>query len=339
MSRDFAAFLAAHGWGDAEVVSLPSDASFRQYHRLHLGDRRALLMDAPPDKENIHAYVTIARHLNGHGLSAPEIWAVNEEQGFAVIEDFGEDTYTRLLNDGADPVPLYELAVDVLTALHGKAGAADVDAPGYTVDRLLDEAVLLPDWYLPAMTGAATEPAARQDYLDAWREVFANAPVEADTLVLRDYHVDNLMLLEEREGAACAGLLDFQDAVIGHPAYDLVSLLEDARRDVSDAMTRSMLARYRQALPDQADAAMGPWYAILGAQRHAKVAGIFVRLYVRDGKPVYLPHIPRVMGLLARNLAKDELRPVKAWFDAHLPDIEKPLPAFNPETVRALISV
>lgn len=340
MIRDFSSFLTTHGWGEAAVDSLPSDASFRQYHRLSDAERGgALLMDAPPDKEDIHAYVTIARHLVSLGLSAPQILALDEGQGFAVIEDFGEATYTRLLNAGAEPLELYELAVDVLAHLHGHSDAARVEAPAYSFDRLLDEAALLVDWYLPAMTGEATAPDVRQSYLDAWRTVFASAPVEMDTLVLRDYHVDNLMLLEGREGAARAGLLDFQDAVIGHPAYDLVSLLEDARRDVSDEMVQSMQDRYRHALPELAQSTLGPWYGILGAQRHAKVAGIFVRLCVRDGKDVYLPHIPRVMRLLARNLALPQLAPVTGWFETHLPDVTQPLPAFDPAVIRTHISV
>lgn len=336
-------FLQRHGWGDANVTPLASDASFRQYHRLvdrqPDGGRKALLMDAPPGKENIHAYVTIARHLLAMGLSAPEILALDEAAGLAVIEDFGEDTYTRLLEGGVDPAPLYELAVDVLVALHGCDDAARVEAPAYDPARLLDEAALLVDWYLPAMTGRATPPAVRQSYMDAWQVVFEGTASTARTLVLRDYHVDNLMVLEGRSDAARAGLLDFQDAVIGHPAYDLVSLLEDARRDVSDDLTQAMKDRYRAALPALADETLGPWYAILGTQRHAKVAGIFVRLCVRDGKAVYLPHLPRVMRLLARGLAAPELAPVKMWFDANLPDVTRSLPDFDPAATRRLISL
>lgn len=339
MAREFRNFLARHGWDKAEVVSLPSDASFRQYHRLQDGAHKALLMDAPPDKEDIGAYVMIARHLDSLGLSAPRILALDQEQGFAIIEDFGDSTYTRLLNGGAEPLPLYELAIDALVALHRRNDAVSVDAPRYSVDVLLEEAALFPDWYLPAMTGQITEPTVRQSYLDAWRDVFASAPVDSDTLVLRDYHVDNLMLLDDREGASRAGLLDFQDAVIGHPAYDLVSLLEDARRDVSEDLTQTMQDRYQRALPDRAETTLGPWYAILGAQRHAKVAGIFVRLYVRDGKAIYLHHIPRVMRMLDRNLDKPGLSPVKTWFNDYLPDITKPLPAIISGEVRRLITV
>lgn len=331
-------FLQRHGWGNAEIKPLASDASFRRYYRLRDDDRRALLMDAPPGKEDIHAYVTLARHLLGMGLSAPKILALDELAGLAVIEDFGEDTYTRLLDGGADPVELYELAIDVLVALHSRDDATRVDVPSYDQARLLDEAALLVDWYLPAMTGVATSAVVRQAYLDAWQSVFEATPSASATLVLRDYHVDNLMILEGRSGVARAGLLDFQDAVIGFAAYDLVSLLEDARRDVPDDLARAMRERYRAALPGLAAETLGPWYSILGAQRHAKVAGIFVRLCVRDGKAVYLPHIPRVMRLLARCLAVPELAPVKAWFDIHMPDVTLPLPDFDPAVIRRLIN-
>ncbi len=332
-------FLIDHGWGEADVTSLASDASFRQYHRLLDGERQALLMDAPPDKENIHAYVTIARHLKALGLSAPDILALDEAAGLAVIEDFGEDTYTRLLDGGADPVALYELAVDVLIALHGRDDATQIEVPAYDQDRLLDEVVRLVDWYLPAMRGEPTPDAVRKSYLDTWRVVFEGAPDDPTTLVLLDYHVDNLMLLEGRSGLARAGVLDFQDAMIGHPAYDLVSLLEDARRDVPDDLIQAMQNRYRAALPSQANTTLGSWYAILSVQRNARLAGQFVRLCVRDGKPAYLQYIPRVMGLLERGLDAPELAPVKAWFDTHLRHVTQPLPPFDPAAVRRLISV
>lgn len=334
------AFLGRCGWGDAEVEALPSDASFRRYYRLHRGTDRAMLMDAPPDKEDVRLYVTVARHLVSLGLSAPRIEAADEADGFVLIEDFGDATYTRLLDGGADPEPLYAMAVDVLAAMHGEPRATEVDVPPYDTPALLDEAALLADWYLPAMTGRATVPDVRAAWLDAWRIVFDAMPPARESLVLRDYHVDNLMLLDGRNGVAACGLLDFQDALIGPCAYDLVSLLEDARRDVTEELTRAMRVRYADAVPDVAGPAFDAWYTVLGAQRHAKVAGIFVRLCVRDGKPVYLPHIPRVMRLLAGALDReaDRLAPVHRWFDAHLPDLSAPLPDFDPAAVRALVT-
>ncbi len=304
-------FLAENGWGDASVDALPADASFRRYFRLTRDGESRLLMDAPPDKEDSGPYVTVARHLCRLGLSAPQIYAVDGTNGLVLIEDFGDDTYTRLLRNGASEEALYTLAVDALIDLHRHAEAADVGVPPYDRSRLLEEAGLLPDWYVPALGTDMDVPPFRTTYLSAWNTVLDAAPVMEPTLVLRDYHVDNLMLLEGRQGAAACGLLDFQDGVIGAPAYDVVSLLEDARRDVPDDLTAAMLARYCDAFPEMDSAAFDTWYAILGAQRHCKVAGIFVRLWARDGKDVYLGHIPRVMRLLERSLKHPALEPVR----------------------------
>jgi len=332
------AFLARAGWEAAERRALPSDASFRRYLRLRRGDgARALLMDAPPGQEDVRPYVTVARALAAMGLSAPAILSVDEPGGFVLIEDFGDATFTRMLEAGAEPRPLYALAVDVLVHLHSAPGATQTPVPPYDEAALLQEAVLLPDWYLPALTGAPTAAAARERYLDAWRTVLRALPPVRESLVLRDYHVDNLMMLEGREGVAACGLLDFQDAVVGPCPYDLVSLLEDARRDVPAALARAMRTRYAERLPGVAGASFERWYTVLGVQRHCKVAGIFVRLCVRDGKPVYLPHIPRVMRLLARGLRHADLAPVAHWFAEHLPAPETPLPDFDPATVRRLV--
>jgi aminoglycoside/choline kinase family phosphotransferase len=331
-----AALLARAGWGGAACAPLSSDASFRRYARLRRGGETALLMDAPPGREDAGAFARVAETLLALGLSAPRILAEDREAGFLLIEDFGEATFTRLLDGGAAPAPLYARAVDALAALHGQAEAGAAPVPFYDRDRLLAEAALLPGWYLPALTGRATSAEARAAWDAAWAAVLDALPPPAETLVLRDYHVDNLMLLEDRAGVAACGLLDFQDAVVGPAAYDLVSLLEDARRDVPEALAEAMLARYAAARPETSGEAFLRWYRVLGVQRHAKVAGIFVRLLVRDGKPRYLGHIPRVMRLLARGLEHPDLAPVARWFDRHLPEPEAPLPALEPERLRPL---
>ncbi|MEQ8666892.1 MAG: phosphotransferase [Rhodospirillales bacterium] len=321
------AFLDGAGWGDAPVEALPGDASFRRYFRLG-GEQPALLMDAPPDKEDVRPYIRIARHLVGMGFSAPAILAADEDQGFCVIEDFGDATYTRLLAAGHDERKLYDLAVDVLAALHGTENASAIDLPTYDEQRLLDEAGLLVDWYLPALTGEDTPAGVRESYLDAWRSVLQALPPGPETLVLRDYHVDNLMLIDGREGLSSCGLLDFQDAVIGHPAYDLMSLLEDARRDIDDDLRDHLRQRYAAARPEAASPDFEQWFTVLAAQRHAKVIGIFTRLKVRDGKPVYLPHIPRVLGLLRRALRHPALAPVAGWCTDHMPGSDR-MPEFR----------
>lgn len=315
------AFLDAHGWGDASIKALTGDASSRRYFRMIGGRGPAMLMDAPPDTENAGAFIDIADYLRTLGLSTPRIFAADRVQGFAIIEDFGRDTFTHLLDSGADEQPLYELAVDVLVHLRLSASGARVNCRPYDRDTLIREAVLLADWYLPAISRSPTPDAVREAYCVAWQEALGMLPAYEPTPVLRDYHVDNLMVLAGRAGVARCGLLDFQDALMGHPAYDLMSLLEDARRDVPHEIVSAMRARYaeRWAIHEEKD--FSDWYHLLGALRHAKVAGIFVRLSVRDGKPGYLKHLPRVVRLLDSNLAAPALAPVKQWFDKHLPDL------------------
>ena len=315
-----AQFLAAAGWGSAPRRPLAGDASFRHYDRLGEGARRAVLMDAPPPKEDVRPFMAIARLLTGMGFSAPQILAEDVEAGLLLLEDFGDRTYTRLLGSGGKEAPLYALAVDLLIALHQRfALPCAVSVPTYDDERLLNEAALLVDWYLPAMTGLPIAPDLRAEYLALWRGLFPVARGLPDSLVLRDYHVDNLMLLEERQGIAACGLLDFQDAVIGPRSYDLVSLLEDARRDVPPALAEDMLRRYRRAFPALDRDAFAASYAVLGAQRNCKIVGIFTRLCVRDGKPIYLQHIPRVWRLIEQDLRHPALAPMAAWLNRHIP--------------------
>jgi aminoglycoside/choline kinase family phosphotransferase len=312
-------FLARAGWGAAERHPLPGDASFRRYERLRMGGTRAMLMDAPPPKENVRPFLAVARWLHARGFSAPDILAADEELGLLVIEDLGDATYTRELARGVDEGVLYAQATDALIALHRQADAAAAPVPPYDDARLLAEAALLLDWFLPAMNGAAVSPAARAAYDEAWRRAFAIARAVPEALVLRDYHADNLMVVAGRTGIAACGLLDFQDAVVGPVSYDLVSLLEDARRDVSPGVIAAMRARYLATFPRLDPAALDASYFILGAQRNAKIIGIFTRLDRRDGKPRYLAHIPRVWSLLEGDLRHPALAHVRSWFDAHVP--------------------
>jgi len=318
-------FLDHTGWGLAHRGRLAGDASFRHYDRLELGGRRAVLMDAPPPKEDVHPFVVIARHLAKMGYSAPALLAVDEVNGLLLLEDLGDDTYTRLLAAGGDEEALYALAIDLLADLHGRADAAACEPPPYDDERLLTEATLLTDWYLPALTGHDTDPAIRADYVARWRDVLPVARRVPDTLVLRDFHVDNLLLLP-RPGLAACGLLDFQDAVAGPVTYDPMSLLEDARRDIDAGLIERMKARYLAKLPHLDPAAFAASWAVMAAQRHAKVIGIFTRLCKRDGKPNYLIHIPRVWRLLEAAVRHPELAPIKDWLDRHLPEGQRGVP-------------
>jgi hypothetical protein len=318
--RVIAGFLSTAGWGDAKRNLLAGDASFRRYSRLERHGTTAMLMDAPPPQEDVRPFLAIAQILRKLELSAPAILAANVEAGLLLLEDFGDDTYTRLLAKGADETSLYVLAVDVLIALHRHFTPQSAPGlPPYDDTRLLNEAALMVDWYLPAITGQATPESVRKTYLDLWRELFPLARAVPDSLVLRDYHVDNLMRLASRAGLAACGLLDFQDAVLGPVSYDLVSLLEDSRRDIAPELAASMRARYLAAFPDLDRAAFAASFAVLGAQRHCKVIGIFTRLDRRDHKPRYLAHIPRLWRMLDQNLRHPALAPIKEWLDRHIP--------------------
>ncbi|HAU29305.1 MAG TPA: aminoglycoside phosphotransferase [Rhodospirillaceae bacterium] len=328
-------FLAMCGWGNADIVPLSSDASFRRYFRLSQNGMRALLMDAPPGKEKLSAYLAIGQHLISLGFSAPDIYASDTRNGFALIEDFGDDTFTRLLAQGTDPYNLYELAINVLSGLHEHPHAGRISLPAYDMDALLEEALLLPIWHLSGRRGHATQQDLLDSYAVAWKTILAQLPDMPKTLVLRDYHVDNLMRLDERSGRAACGLLDFQDALIGHPAYDLMSLLEDARRDIPQDMATALRTRYETRLAPGEREAFSLWYDVLAAQRHTKVAGIFVRLCIRDGKNRYLAHIPHVMRLLERHLSHPALTPLSVWLNANMPDRLEPLPGMDVAALRA----
>lgn len=325
-------FLQRAGWGDAARSKLAGDASFRKYERLNRNGEPAVLMDAPPPQEDVRPFTRIARHLDSLGYSAPRILAEDVEHGFLLLEDLGDDLLARLLKSGGDERELYEATIDFLLDLHRHPAPADL-AP-YDETRLIDEAELFIDWYLPALTGRETPTNLRQAFRFLWGilapEVGMDFTPERRVLVLRDFHAENLIWLPRRSGPARLGLLDFQDAVAGHPAYDLVSLLEDARRDVDPDFAEAMLQRYI-AGSGANDADFRRAYAILGAQRNIRIIGIFTRLWKRDGKPQYQAFMPRMWGLLERDLAHPALADLRSWLDAMVPQERRrqPLPGLT----------
>jgi aminoglycoside/choline kinase family phosphotransferase len=323
-----AGFLRHSGWREATRVPLAADASFRRYERLTDGARQALMMDAPPPQEDVRPYVTIARHLCDLGYSAPRVLAEDIEAGLLLLEDFGDDTFTRLLASGADEIELYRLATDLLIDLHRRPVEAAVPPglPAYDDEKLIDEAALLIEWYVAAVHGGPLPDGTAQEYRDLWRFALRTARQVPDSLVLRDYHVDNLMRLPGRDGIKACGLLDFQDAVRGPVTYDFVSLIEDARRDIVGDIVAEMRGRYLEAFPALDRDAFDGSVAVLGAQRHAKVIGIFIRLCRRDGKPVYLDHISRVWRLLERSCEHPALGAIRHWLDAHIPPETRVIP-------------
>lgn len=304
------AFLAAAGWAGAAIEPLPGDASFRRYFRVRKGDATAMLMDAPPPNEDPGPFLRAGRWLDENGMRAPHILHADQPHGLVLLEDFGTVRMRDYLDDWPDDeAEVYAGAVAALKDLHRLPPGPFLD---YGMSEYQRETRLFIDWYCTA----------RNLYVDgngwteAWEQVLS--PLlprqRPGVTVLRDYHAENIMLLGALHKQ---GLLDFQDALVGHPAYDLVSLLQDARRDVALELEAQMLDLYLQGVEAADDFRAD--YARLGAQRNAKIVGIFVRLWRRDGKPRYLGLIPRVWALLERDLAHPALEPVARWFDANIP--------------------
>jgi aminoglycoside/choline kinase family phosphotransferase len=312
-------FVARAGWNDASERLLAGDASFRKYFRLTRAGGTAVVMDAPAPHEDVRPFVQIGRHLLAMGLSAPEIMAADEANGFLLLEDLGDDTYARVLASGADEAALYALATDVLVAVHAAPEHGLLPhLTGYEGEALIEAAALVPEWYLPEATGSATSAEEIESYRSAWHQCLEALPSGASCLLLRDYHKDNLLWLPQRPGVRACGLLDFQDAQRGHASYDLVSLVEDARRDVPEAIHAACIARYIASTGlDARDFRTG--FALMAAQRHARIIGLFVRLWRRDGKPDYLQHLPRVWRMFERAVVHPALEPLRLWFDKHLP--------------------
>jgi aminoglycoside/choline kinase family phosphotransferase len=310
-------FLTKAGWADAARAPLAGDASNRRYERLRRpAHSPAVLMDAPPAKgEDVRPFIHIAEHLSSLGLSAPRIMARDEAHGFLLLEDLGDALFARVIPEHPQlELPLYETATDVLLKLHS-AALPDGLAP-YAPPLMTELAALAFDWYLGQTTGA--NPQARATFTAAFEPLLTNRAGECSVLVQRDYHAENLLWLPDRAGAARVGLLDFQDAMIGHPAYDLVSLLQDARRDVPPAIETAMVTRYLDQSGRDRDT-FTTAYAVIGAQRNLRILGVFARLCLRDGKPHYVDLIPRVWDLLQRDLDHPALIPIAAILRKALP--------------------
>lgn len=315
-------FLEASGWGGAALSPLTGDASFRRYFRVRDGARRAVLMDAPPPGENAGAFVAINAYLAAKDISVPEIFAASVGDGLVLLEDLGDVMFVSAMAAGADEGELYTAAADVLALLHAKpmeASAGGHPVMPYAHDRMAREVGFVLDWHWPELKGSAANDEIRASYEAAWDAVWPLADAHADRLVQFDYHSPNLMWLEDRGGHRRVGVLDFQDAMRGPAAYDLVSLLQDPRRDVRAGLEPALVDRYLDLRADFDREAFLASYAVMGAQRSARILGVFVRLWRRDGKTDYLKHMPRVWSLLDRNLAHPALSPVAGWFAEHLP--------------------
>ena len=352
--RQRLAFLAAAGLAEAARAPLPGDASTRRYERLTTADGRSLMLmdqvaaaESPPADPSwspqrrlaegwnatarlsagrIEAFAAVAAHLRSVGLSAPDIPALDAASGLAVLEDFGDALFARVVEDGADEAPLYLAAIEALAVLH-EAPTPDVlsgpagDWPLQVYDQtaLQGGADLFVDWMPKLDPSLSFDAAAIAAWREAWAPVTEAGEAGASVMAHRDYHAENLIWLPEREGAARVGLIDFQDAVRAHPSWDLHSLLQDARRDVSSELEALALDHYFALRPSVDRAAFMRSYAGLAALNEARILGIFARLIVRDGKPRYAAFMPRMWAHLNANLTRPGLETVAAWFDQHVP--------------------
>lgn len=313
------AFLEDIGWARASQAPLAGDASARRYMRLEGHSGRAVLMDAPPDSgENIQPFVKMTRWLREHGLSAPDIIGDDPLLGFLLLEDLGDDLYARVVvAQPATETDLYARATDLLVHLGELAPAAGLQPYDHSVLRR--EAELFTEWWLPDVTAPGASWQA-EDFVALMDSAVVPVRDARAVTVLRDYHAENLIWLPDRPELAAVGLLDYQDALAGHPAYDLMSLLEDARRDTTPELREAMIARYIAARPSLDAETFRRDYAILAAQRNLKIIGIFARLARRDGKLRYLELIPRVWGHLLRDLAHPDLAELNRWVRNYAPE-------------------
>jgi aminoglycoside/choline kinase family phosphotransferase len=303
-------FLDATDWRDATIELLTGDASARKYARVEKGNRTAILMDASQLPGIVGQFVRIDRHLIQLGFSAPEIIACDGANSLLLLEDFGDATFAQLLDDGHDPKKLFALGTDVLIALHKNPLAVPKDLRVYSPEKMLEDLELFLGWCTPGISETG-----KIEFRKVWREILPVAHQAPVSLLLRDYHVANLMMLPARDGVQQAGLLDFQDAYCGPVTYDLVSLLEDARRDVPEDLREKMFARYLEQFPSLDRNVFETSTAILAALRHTRVLAIFEKLSRTEGKHDYKNlHSPRVEHLLQNALRHPMLAGVKNWF-------------------------
>ena len=348
-------FLRSAGLAEAARAPLPGDASTRRYERLTTPSGATLmLMDQAPAAESqpcdpswtpeqrrahgwnavarlsagrIEAFAAVAAHLKSLGLSAPEIIAVDAPNGLAVIEDFGDALFAKVIAEGAEEAPLYRAAVEALAVLHAAptpdvlSGAAG-DWPLLTYDQtaLQGGADLFVEWLPKLVPSLAFSDDAVAEWREVWAPITAAGEAGATVMAHRDYHAENLIRLDGQTGAASVGLIDFQDAVKAHPSWDLHSLLQDARRDVSPALEALALNHYFTLRPETDREAFMAAYKGLAALNEARILGIFARLIARDAKPKYAAFMPRMWAHLNANLKAPGLEAVAAWMDRHVPE-------------------
>lgn len=326
ISERYEIFLKEYGWADKPLVFLAGDCSERKYYRLGSeGTGFVLLMDAPPPGERLDEFIKISSFLSDLGFSVPEVIAYDLENGLALIEDLGDSSYSHCLFSGIVPIhDLYNLATRVLIDLHKKfeTHRDSITLPSYSLELYMKEVNLCLEWYYPSAYSQPLPAAAIKEWNVLWSNILERQ-VSTETLVLRDFMVDNLMYLKKRQGVQQCGLLDFQDAVMGPRVYDLVSLLEDARYDVPADIQEKMIHLYLEAFPELDRDSFLESYYVLGLQRSTKILGVFTRMYKRYNKSKYLAHLPRVWKWIEQDLKHPSLKRLKEWFDLYMPHTER----------------
>lgn len=308
-------FISTTKFAGATRKMLAGDASFRKYERVFLGDKQAVLMDAPPEKEDVKPFIKIAEYLSSLQMSSPQIIAQDVENGLLLLEDLGDDLFARVLEKSPKKEEeLYLAATDVLVELYKNSQSiSNYEVPLFSNDILLDAAMLLPEWYSKLIDYKIDA----ESYAKIWQEIIQQLPDIGKTLVLRDFHAENLLWLPKRQTYQKVGLLDFQDAMIGSPAYDMVSFLEDARRDVQPETVTSAINHFLAKTKINRDDFMLS-YHILGGQRNCRIIGAFARLSIRDGKTKYLSLMPRVWQHIANDVNHPIMSPLKEWINTNI---------------------
>ena len=311
-------FLGESGFAGAERKMIAGDASFRRYERVFGKDANYILMDAPPEKEDVRPFLAIQAYYQAQQFTVPRIVAEDVTHGFLLLEDLGDDSFTKVLERQPEQEEtLYHGAIDVLAEVkrQGLDSIAAGKAPEYDWKELEREIRVFGEWFLPVILGKSKAEIEIENFVTEMKSAYNGLETQPQVLVHRDFHADNLFWLDrDGDGVQRVGMLDFQDAVLGRPAYDMVSLLEDARRDIAPEVVDSSIARYIEKTGlDKAN--FMHEYAFFGAQRNAKILGVFMRLYLRDGKPRYLSMIPRVWSHLLRDLSHPAMKVVELWLD------------------------
>lgn len=313
-------FFIKNGLQNPVVKRIVADASFRKYYRVIVNNKKTFIfVYSPKKKENNERYIKTSNFLNKIGLSVPKIIDYDKKKGFFLIEDFGSDTYSKCINQGVNHYKLYNLAINNIVHLQKKSHLLEKKFPKYTNQMFIDEIKLFTSWYWPYIFKKKCQIQTINSFLKIWRVLLGTGLKTKKVIVHRDFHIDNLFFLKKRQGINACGLIDFQDAVVGPSSYDLLSLLQDARRNVNKDLAMQMYNKFVKKLGKKKKEIFKTEYEILAAQRHVKVIGIFTRLFLRDKKKQYLKNIPRLWKMLENNLESKNLLKLKLWMDEYFP--------------------